>query len=162
MTHSNQIDVDKYVHDNIVHQNVDAGIGGSNIILNSLHDSKDVSQVKINTNSLYVPAHSQKTGLTDKYGYIHTNTPGKNIAIRQYETNTTPIGSTSDEYINTKRNVRLKPTISGIGGFDNVGYKPISHNGQHNGGIKHKITNDVLKNKIKQVHFDRNPTIHVY
>lgn len=158
---THQIDTDKYIHDTILRQNIDSGISGSNIVLNN-NNSNDNSQIKLNTDMLYVPAHSQKTGLADKHEYIHTNKPGKKINIRQYETNAPKTGTVHDEYVNTQRRVRLQPKLSTMGSFDNVGYIPISNNGQTTGGIKNKISDGKLQNKIKQVHFERNPVIHAY
>lgn len=159
---SNKLDTDKYVHDTILHSNVDAGYGGSNIMNQHLDDMSDYSQIKLNPDMLYVPAYSQRLGNAEKDIHIHYNKPGKKLNIRQYETNSGRAGIVSDEYINTERRARLQPKISALTGFNNVGYKPIINNGQNPGGIKNQINDGVMKDKLKRVHFDRNNSIHVY
>lgn len=155
----NILDTAKYINDDIIHNTVDAGYGGSHYTSNYIDDMTDYGQIKVNNDMLYVPAYSQKIGNGERDVYVHNNNPGRNIDIVQYETNSAICKNVSDDYLNTNRRVKLLPKISPNDGFENVGCKPSLINNMDSCSIQHQINNGQFKNRVKRVHFEREPII---
>lgn len=155
----NNLDTAKFIHDDIIHNTVDAGYYGSNYTSKQLDDVADYSQIKLNQDMIYVPAFSQKIGNGERDVYVHNNKPGRNINIVQYETNSAVSKNVSDEYINTNRKIKLTPKISPNDGFENVGSIPSLKNNMESCSIQNQISNGQMRDRIKRVHFDRQPII---
>lgn len=156
----NALDTNKFIHDEIIHNSADAGYGGSNYISRHIDDVADYSQIKVNNDVTYVPAFTNKLSDIEKDIYMHTNQPGRNIDIVQYETNSAISKNVEDDYLNTNRQFKLTPKISPNDGFENVGFKPKTGLNMESCSIQSQIANDSLKNKIKRVQFDRNIVIN--
>lgn len=150
----NKLDTQKYIHDTLLNSyDVESGHGGSNRISKYLDETSDKSIVKI-SNGIYAEAESQKTGLCEKDIYVHTNKSGKCKDIRQFQKESHKTTHISDEYSVTSRNTKLPFKLCVNNSVENIGHKPLTSDKYVAINIKNK--ENVLKDRIKRVHFARD------